>query len=101
VIIFIKQSHLPLIYALKYFRILLRIRRDINEYVCTHAMPHSAGLFVQNLYVDPALCGIERWTMIRAMPHGAGSKWYSAGSIDQTLKPCCITKRNNLSKIRS
>jgi hypothetical protein len=33
----------PLIPALKYFRILLQIRRDINEYVWPHAMRHSAG----------------------------------------------------------
>jgi hypothetical protein len=35
----------PLIHALKYFRIFLRIRRDMNEYVWSRAMSHSAWHF--------------------------------------------------------
>jgi hypothetical protein len=55
-----------LIHALKYFRISLRIRREINEYVLPRAMQYSVDFFVQNLYEDemcgpaPALCHIAR-----------------------------------------
>jgi hypothetical protein len=83
-----------LIQALKYFRILLRNRREIKEYLCSRdmrhsggpwhrsmgpwssAMPHSANFFVQNLYEDDyvwshaMLHSTEPWPS--AIPHSAG-----------------------------
>jgi hypothetical protein len=54
----------PLIHILKYFRILLRIRLDINEYVLSRAMPSY----------DPALCGIALDQLIKLWSHAVRFK---------------------------
>jgi hypothetical protein len=63
----------------------LESRGKISMFVCRScAMRHSAWPWFRAMShsAGPWSC---------AMPHSVGSKWHSAGSIDQTLKPCCIT----------
>jgi hypothetical protein len=67
----------------------------------SRAMPHSAGLFCIEFVCKSCAMPHSAGPWSRAMPHSAGSKWHSAGSKGQTLAPCCIAWRNNLSKIRS
>jgi hypothetical protein len=52
------------------FRISLRIRREINEYVLFRAMPHSDGLFYRICMKTNTVCVVpcyaaKRWTMVQ------------------------------------
>jgi hypothetical protein len=73
----------PRMNTLKYFRIMFRIRWEIDENVLIRAMPHSAGPWSRAMQhsAGPWSC---------AMKHSVGSKWHSAGSKGQTLAQCCI-----------
>jgi hypothetical protein len=72
------------IHAPKYYRISLRICRDINKYVWSCAMLHSAGPWSRAMLHIAGLSCTEFVCTCRARPH-------SAGSVGQTLDPCCMT----------
>jgi hypothetical protein len=84
-----------LIHALKCFRILLRIRREINENVLSRAMRHSAGLFsricMKTNMCGPALCGIaldHGPALCRIAQNHASAMLHSAGPWPCAMSHC-------------
>jgi hypothetical protein len=83
-----------LIHALKYFRISLRIRRDMYKWIMCwpRAKRNTAGFFKEFVCRAMRHAG-DHELMIPSMPQSTRSKWHSSGSLGQTLEPGCMTNQ--------